>query len=690
MTSLPRALMVQGCSSNAGKTYLVAALCRIFARQGLRVAPFKAQNMSNNAGVTPDGLEMGRAQLLQAQAARIRPDVRMNPVLIKPEGDTRSQVLLLGKPAPDIAALPWTGRKARLWPQVQASLHSLASEVDMLLIEGAGSPAEINLRDSDIVNMAVAREVQAAVLLVCDIDRGGAFAHLLGTWHCLTPEERALLKGFVLNKFRGDPALLRGGIDWLEQQSQLPTLGVIPYLELALPEEDAFSLRPMAIHNLTDSNLPEAATTPVAKPPLVVAIVRYPLLSNFDEFQPLAYEPELQLRWVQHPQELQDAQLIILPGSKQVAADLQWLRACGLEAAIKQQAAAGTRILGICGGLQMLGRSLADPEHLEGGSQPGLALLDVHTEYLPDKVTRQRHAQCLSSGLAVSGYEIHHGRSVAGEAAHPWLSEDLGYSQGNVWGAYLHGLFESAAFRQQFLADLGVAVHSGDWSATVDAALEHLADHVEAHLDLSALAKAADKPASKAISKAASKAGRSPHVLISGGVRSGKSRYAESLAQRYGQQVCYVATLEPNDEEMQRRIQAHQQRRPGHWQTYEVHCDLLSTLQSLTADKADVVLLDCLSGWVSNLLLEHESQGEAAVQQAIMHEVQALCSLLPQLPYALIIVSNEVGCGVVPPYPLGRWYRDALGMANQRLAATADTVCLVSMGIPQLLKGQLD
>ena len=278
-----RALMVQGCSSSAGKSYLTAALCRLYARRGVRVAPFKAQNMSNNAGVTPAGLEMGRAQLTQARAAHVTPDVRMNPVLIKPEGDTRSQVVVLGRRDDNVARLPWTERKASLWPTVQESLHSLLDEFELVVLEGAGSPAEVNLKAGDIVNMRVAQEAQARVLLTADIDRGGAFAHLLGTWACLDKDEQSTLLGFVLNKFRGDPALLGNGMRWLEARTAVPTLGVVPYLPLPLPEEDAHTLKIGAVKpgfNVTGFN---------------VAVLKFPTVSNFDEFDALANEPGVSL-----------------------------------------------------------------------------------------------------------------------------------------------------------------------------------------------------------------------------------------------------------------------------------------------------------------------------------------------------------------------------------------------------------
>ncbi|MFC4425096.1 cobyric acid synthase [Deinococcus navajonensis] len=455
--------MVQGCTSNAGKSYLAAALCRILADEGLRVAPFKAQNMSNNAGVTPAGLEMGRAQLVQARAARVTPDVRMNPVLLKPEADTRSQVVLLGQAQPDITALPWRERKPLLWPYVQESLHSLMTDFDVVVIEGAGSPAEVNLRASDIVNMRVAREVQAAVLLACDIDRGGAFAHLLGTWHCLTSEERERLKGFVLNRFRGDARLLSPAPEWLEEQTGVPTVGVVPWLNIPLPEEDGVALE----------QRPQRTTEEG-----FVAIARLPRVSNLDEFAPLG---DL-ARWVSTPEELAGAQAVILPGSKSTLSDLAWLRSSGLAGAIARMADRGVPVLGICGGLQMLGRRLHDPHGVEGsrGDGQGLGLLDLETEWATDKTTRLTRLTDAETGLALDGYEIHHGQTRSGPGVQE-LAPGLLWRTGNVRGTYLHGLLENPAYLEHFLAWAGLPAPQG--LDSLDARLDAIAVQVKASLD---------------------------------------------------------------------------------------------------------------------------------------------------------------------------------------------------------------
>ncbi|RJF72189.1 cobyric acid synthase [Deinococcus cavernae] len=455
--------MLQGCTSNAGKSYLASALCRILADEGLRVAPFKAQNMSNNAGVTPAGLEMGRAQLVQARAARVVPDVRMNPVLLKPEADTRSQVVLLGQANAELTNMPWRERKPQLWPHVQGALHSLMNEFDVVVIEGAGSPAEVNLRASDIVNMRVAREAQAAVLLAADIDRGGAFAHLLGTWHCLIPEERALLKGFILNRFRGDASLLAPAPQWLQEQTGIPTVGVVPWLDIPLPEEDGVAV--------------ESAAGASQKAEGFVAVARLPRLSNLDEFAPLG---DL-VRWVAHPHELVGARAVILPGSKSTAADLAWLRSSGLAGGIARLADQGVPVLGVCGGLQMLGTRVTDPHGVEGGGEvAGLGLLNVETEFAPQKTTRLTRLTDTETGFALEGYEIHHGQTRTGLGVQE-LAPGLLWRQGNVRGTYLHGLLENPAYLERFLkwADLPAPAHLD----SLDARLDAIAARVKASLD---------------------------------------------------------------------------------------------------------------------------------------------------------------------------------------------------------------
>ena len=467
-----RCVMVWGTSSGAGKSWLATALCRWYARQGLRVAPFKAQNMSNNARVVagPDGRagEIGSAQYFQALAAGREPEVRMNPVLLKPEADTHSQVVLLGQVDAALTALPWRERGAQAWPAVRDALDALRAENDVVVIEGAGSPAEINLRDSDIVNLRVAAHADARCLLVTDIDRGGAFAHLHGTWALLEPQERARIAGFVLNRFRGDAALLAPGPEQLERLTGVPTVATLPMVwQHGLPEEDGV--------------FDERAGAPGAVR-LTIAVVAYPRISNLDEFQPLANVPGVRLRWARTPAELAGADWVLLPGSKNTAADLRWLRAQGLDRAVAAHAGQGGIVLGICGGLQMLGEALIDPQDIAGNG-PGLGLLPLVTQFAPDKTVR--HAKVSFgelagpwaplSGLGVRGYEIHQGQTMqhAGMAAgRVALPDGLGWqnAQGNVLGVYLHGLFEDAGVLQALF---------GAEARTLDSVFDGLADIVE-------------------------------------------------------------------------------------------------------------------------------------------------------------------------------------------------------------------
>jgi adenosylcobyric acid synthase len=475
-----KAVMVLGTTSGAGKSWLATALCRWYARQGLKVAPYKAQNMSNNARVVP-GLngrmgEIGSAQYFQALAARRVPEVRMNPVLLKPEADTRSQVVLMGEVDDELGAMPWRGRSEKIWPTARAALHELLAENEVVVIEGAGSPAEINLHASDYVNMRTALEAKAACLLVTDIDRGGAFAHLYGTHQLLPAHERALIKGFVLNRFRGDARLLAPGPAQLQALTGVPTVAVLPmWRGHGLPEEDGvYDDRP------TGSGLN-------------IAVVAYPRLSNLDEFQPLRGLPGVRLVWARTPVELEGADWIILPGSKAVAADLAWLRAQKLDAVVARHAAEGKPVLGICGGLQMLGEALLDPHGLDGNA-PGLGLLPLVTQFERDKLLRPAELhfektlegswQALS-GIQAQGYEIHHGRT----AQHPSLApatvavvsdsgEAIGWQQGSVLGCYAHGLFEQPAV---------MAALFGRGLPTLDHMFDGLADYLDEHFQAGTL-----------------------------------------------------------------------------------------------------------------------------------------------------------------------------------------------------------
>jgi adenosylcobyric acid synthase len=482
-----RVLMIQGTSSSVGKSLLTAALCRAFARRGTRVAPFKAQNMSNNAAVCADGAEIGRAQAVQAAAAGVEPTADMNPVLLKPEADSRSQVVVLGRAWQTLRAAAFYRRKDELWPVVTAALGRLRSAYELVLIEGAGSPVELNLRSLDIVNMAVARHARAPVLLAGDIDRGGIFAQLLGTLWLLEPEERALVRGLVVNKFRGDRALFADGVRILEERGGVPVLGVVPHLPaLAVPEEDAVAL---------DSFAPRRGAVDIA-------IIRLPHVANFDDFDPLAAEPGVGVRYVQSPRELGRPHAIILPGTKSTVADLAWLRATGLAEAIC--AVSGTAVVGVCGGYQMLGRVIRDPCGAESSAAEteGLNLLPVETTFAPDKATFRARARVLggpgwlsaAAGLAADGYEIHMGRSVADR---PWLEithrngepgglpDGAASDDGRVWGCYLHGLFANAGLRRAWLDSLrGRAPATPGREASLDESLDRLADAVEAALDV--------------------------------------------------------------------------------------------------------------------------------------------------------------------------------------------------------------
>lgn len=423
--------MVQGTSSWAGKSLLTTALCRHFSRLGLRVAPFKAQNMSNNARVVEGG-EIGTAQYLQAIAAMTEPDVRMNPVLIKPEGDTRGQVVVSGVPDPEIAALPWRERTARLWPSAAESLRSLMAENEIVVLEGAGSPAEINLTGNDMTNLMSAELADAAVLMVSDVNRGGAFAHLYGTWALMPEDARRRVAGFILNRFRGDAALLSPGPEELTGLTGVPFVGVVPWLDHQLPDEDGVA-RP--------AGGPEGSR-------MEVAVIQYPMASNLDEMKPL--ERTADLRYVREPAGLAGADLIVLPGSKHVAADLAWLRAKGFEAPLREAAAEGRRLLGICGGLQMLGRELRDPAGVDGEAE-GLGLLPVTTEFRTEKLTEKPEVEFTGdlpgqwsglAGIGWRGYEIRHGRVSALAGEPPVLSPERGWADGPVLGVTLHGLFE--------------------------------------------------------------------------------------------------------------------------------------------------------------------------------------------------------------------------------------------------------
>lgn len=487
-TKRARCIMVQGTMSGAGKSLLCTALCRIFAQDGLRVAPFKSQNMALNSYVTREGLEMGRAQVVQAQAAGVEPDVRMNPILLKPCSDTGSQVIVRGEVRGQMPAKEYFRYKKQLVPEILDAYHSLAADYDVIVLEGAGSPAEINLKSDDIVNMGLARMVNAPVLLAGDIDRGGVFAQLYGTVALLEPEERARIGGLVINKFRGDPEILRPGLSMLEERTYLPVLGVVPYLDVEIDDED--SLAPCLDH------------TSVHKP-IDVAVIRLPRISNFTDFAPLESHPALGVRYVSDPSALGHPDLIILPGTKNTMDDLLWLRQCGLEALILKAAAAHTPVLGVCGGYQMLGRTLRDPEGAEGGipgrALRGLELLPTDTVFTAEKTRTRVQATVEQEPLAgalLDGYEIHMGRTDVVGRPFCRLQDGTpeGCCQGLVCGTYLHGLFDSGELTVK-LADWlcarkGVAPQQAmavSHAAFQQRQFDALADGVRAALDLRAV-----------------------------------------------------------------------------------------------------------------------------------------------------------------------------------------------------------
>lgn len=459
MAELARTLMLQGASSSVGKSFLTAGLCRLYARRGLRVAPFKSQNMALNSAVTPDGREIGRAQAMQAEAACVPAEAVMNPILLKAEAESRCQVVVMGRSMGSVAAVEYRAMRDHLWPQVTSALAELRRRFDLVVIEGAGSPAEVNLRDGEIVNMRVAAAAEAPVLLVGDIERGGVFAALLGTMDLLEPEERGRIRALVVNRFRGDIRLFEGGVRFLRERSGVPVLGVVPRLEVELPAEDSLDL--------------ERISQPRPGAPLEVVVLGFPRISNFDELQPLAREPSVSLRVVADAADLGSPDLVILPGSKATAADLAWMRRRGLDRAVLAAHKRGAALLGICGGHQMLGGALRDPDGLEGGDGEGLGLLPLSTTFTPTKVLARRRARALphlgllacARSVDASGYEIHTGAStgdggrpafeVRGDRGEGPASVDGATSEdGWVVGTSLHGLLAGADFRRAVLAAL--------------------------------------------------------------------------------------------------------------------------------------------------------------------------------------------------------------------------------------------
>ncbi|RMP67608.1 hypothetical protein ALQ18_01544 [Pseudomonas marginalis pv. marginalis] len=476
-------LMVQGTTSDAGKSTLVTALCRWLVRQGVAVAPFKPQNMALNSAVTAEGGEIGRAQAVQAQAANLAPHTDMNPVLLKPNSDTGSQVIIHGRAVTSMNAVAYHDYKAIAMQAVLASHARLSAAYPVVMVEGAGSPAEINLRANDIANMGFAEAVDCPVLLIADINRGGVFAHLVGTLELLSPTEQARVKGFIINRFRGDVALLQPGLDWLEARTGKPVVGVLPYvMDLHLEAEDGIDRR----------------QTDKAAQVLKVVVPVLPRISNHTDFDPLRLHPQVDLQFVGPGQPIPPADLIILPGSKSVRSDLAYLRANGWDTAVARHLRYGGKVLGICGGLQMLGEQVHDPLGLEGpaGSSNGLGLLAFTTTLEAEKQLRNVRGRLLLENAEVSGYEIHAGVTTGSALAQAAVLLDDGRSDGaqsadgQVLGTYLHGVFETPAACSALLRWAGLQdVQEVDYHALRERDIERLADLVENHLDTDLLRK---------------------------------------------------------------------------------------------------------------------------------------------------------------------------------------------------------
>ncbi len=478
-----KAIMVMGTGSDVGKSLIVAGLARALANRGLRVAPFKPQNMSNNAAVTTDNGEIGRAQALQARAARVQPTSDMNPLLLKPESSTGAQIILQGKRVGTMPARQFFAERERFLPAILASFERLKATADIVIVEGAGSPAEVNLRTGDLANMGFARAANVPCLLVGDIHRGGVIASIVGTFDLLSPEDRALLKGFIINKFHGDPALFEDGKTLLERRTATPCLGVVPHFANAskLPAEDAVALEEMTTTHSTKKK---------------ICVLRLPRIANFDDLDPLKLEPDVNLVFVQEGDAIPgDAALVIIPGSKSTIADLTALRANGWDIDLQAHVRRGGRVLGLCGGYQMLGQVIHDPDGLEGlaGSTLGLRLLDVETTLLADKTLRAVSGTHVSTKAPINGYEIHLGATDGPDCARAFARIesrvesrfDGAQSVNNqVHGTYLHGCFASDDFRRAYLGNLGIQTGDFQFDVVIDQTLDQLAQHIEANIDI--------------------------------------------------------------------------------------------------------------------------------------------------------------------------------------------------------------
>lgn len=485
-----KAIMVVGTTSHAGKSLITTAICRILSRRGWRVTPFKGQNMALNAYVTNTGGEMGYAQAVQAWAAGVTPWVEMNPILLKPQGDMTSQVIIKGKVAGKVSAADYYEQYFDIgWQAIQDSLQQLSGEFDLIVCEGAGSPAEINLKHRDLTNMRVARYLNAKTLLVVDIDRGGSFAHVVGTLQLLEPEERALIKGIIINKFRGQRSILEPGIKWLEEYTGIKVAGVIPWIELDFPAEDSLSLLER-VSRKTQSEL-------------TIGVIRLPRISNFTDFDPLEAESSVTVKYIHPKQSLGHPDAVIIPGSKTSISDLQILQQTGMAKEIQEYVAAGGTVMGICGGFQMLGQSILDPDGLEGeeGRFEGLGLIPLKTVITPQKIARQRQVTSNKpqAGLPVTGYEIHQGRSqlVDDKNINPLFDDpNLGVvdTEQLIWGTYLHGIFDNGPWRRSWLNHLrqqrglkSLPTGIPNYREQRETLLDAVADIVGQHLDLTSV-----------------------------------------------------------------------------------------------------------------------------------------------------------------------------------------------------------
>jgi adenosylcobyric acid synthase len=476
---MTRAIMFMGTGSDVGKSLIVAGLARAFANKGLRVQPFKPQNMSNNAAVTADGGEIGRAQALQARAARVPLSVHMNPVLLKPETTTGAQVIVQGQRQASMTAREYFRSRMKYMPACLQSFHKVAGLADLVLVEGAGSPGEINLRDGDLANMGFAEAADLPALLIGDIHRGGVIASIAGTFDILPPQDRKRLKAFLINKFHGDPELFSEGRRFLAQHSGTPCVGIVPHFEAArsLPAEDAVALEEIAVTSGNGTR---------------ISVLRLPRIANFDDLDPLRLEPGVTLTFVQPGEAIPgDTRLVIIPGSKSTISDLAALRKEGWDIDLLAHVRRGGLVLGLCGGYQMLGKTISDPQGLEGapGSVAGLGLLDVETTLLPDKTLTRISGTHVPSGTALDGYEIHLGRTAGPDCARPFAllggrPDGAISATGQVMGSYLHGCFGSDHFRSTFLKSLGFQASELRFEETVERTLDGLAAHLETHLDL--------------------------------------------------------------------------------------------------------------------------------------------------------------------------------------------------------------